>query len=696
MKRWYEIGLLVLILLLAAGLRLTGIDWDGYYHYHPDERYITWVATAIEWPDDWQTALQPHESSFNPYYWPPDAASDGIVVEQDQPRDFAYGHLPLYLAVAATRLVERLDWLTAVLPPQWLLTRDILNGAGQVEFFRLTAVARALTGLIDVGTVGLIYLLGRRLYGVGTGLLAAAFLAMDVMHIQLAHFFTVDPYMTFFVVAAVYFMVRTGEDAGVMGSGDQRSLGDGVQGRKLPVHRVTNLLLPAVFVGLAVGSKFTAVLLFLPLAVVVFIMARGEREQGSIFRSFVGLFFVTFLVAIGVFFVTNPFALLDFSCQVITPAVQWGPVTIPRLNWGSCFLENISTQNGMARGGIDLPFTRQYTGTLPFLYFIEMQLKWGMGLLLGLLAFAGFVWAIWDGLKIMDLRFKIKDLRLANYDQSTIINHQSSIINHFIVLAWVVPYFLVTGSFYVKFMRYWQPITPFLLLFGAEMVMSLEKRWRWGVTAVTFIFTTLYAIGFVNLYSQPHPWITASEWIYANVEPGTLILSEQWDDSLPSSMWIGDAYRRRAEYPNAELTWHTGTSEKDNTDKLAANLELLAEAEYVTIVSNRVYGVVPRLPEKYPLSSQYHQLLFDGKLGYEVVAVYGRFPHLFGFNLKPDTFGWPGLQPPALVADYLADHPGINWGRADESFIAYDQPLTMIFRNTGHLTAEEMAAQFTR
>ena len=32
-------------------------------------------------------------------------------------------------------------------------------------------------------------------------------MAVNVMHIQLSHFFTFDPYMTFFVVTAVYFMV---------------------------------------------------------------------------------------------------------------------------------------------------------------------------------------------------------------------------------------------------------------------------------------------------------------------------------------------------------------------------------------------------------------------------------------------------------------------------------------------------------
>ncbi|MEJ2748340.1 MAG: glycosyltransferase family 39 protein, partial [Anaerolineae bacterium] len=274
--------------------------------------------------------------------------------------------------------MERLRGLASLFPTNWLFTRDILNGAGLAEFYQLTAVARALTALIDTATVWLIYLLGRRLFGVGSGLLAAAVLAVDVMHIQLAHFFTVDPYLTFFVTAALYFMVRA-----VGTVGEQVRRGAGGQNAKLPIRQLANLLLASIFIGLAVGSKFTAVLLFLPLDVTVFVVVRDVKEQGGQFRSFVGLFFAVLGVAFVTFFVTNPFAVLDLSCQVITPAVNWGPVTIPRLNWGSCFLENISTQSAMVRGNIDLPFTRQYAGTRPFLYQIEMQLKWGMGPLLG-------------------------------------------------------------------------------------------------------------------------------------------------------------------------------------------------------------------------------------------------------------------------------------------------------------------------
>lgn len=152
--------------------------------------------------------------------------------------------------------------------------------------------------------------------------------------------------------------------------------------------------------------------------------------------------------------------------------------------------------------------------------------------------------------------------------------------------------------------------------------------------------------------------------------------------------------RRRDEYPNAELTWLSRPGAADDEAKLRANLTALAAADYVTILSNRVYGVVPRLPDHYPLSSRYHQLLFDGELGYELAWVGGRAPRLFGVIIRPDTFTWPGLTPPAAVAAYLHAGPSLSFGRVDESFVVYDQPLTMVFRNTGHLTAGQMRAAF--
>jgi hypothetical protein len=672
--------LLLLILLLAAAFRLTGLDWDDYHHYHPDERYIAWVATTIEWPADLATAFDPARSPLNPFYWPPDAASEGIVVLQDEPRRFAYGHVPLYMGVAATRLVEAVSpALAPYFPADWLFTRDLLNTAGLIEFRHLTAVARALTALVDAGTVWLIYLIGRRLYHPAVGLLAAAFLAVNVMHIQLAHFFAVDPYLTFFTAAALYQLIKgkTPNPQSPIPIPNPKS--------EIPNPPISNLqssistfqlLLAAIFTGLAIGSKFSGVLLLLPLSLAIWLdQERPVRGRLLHLLAAVALVILTFAL-------TNPFALLDWTCQSTFPAVRFGPVTTPAFELHSCFIENIGRQGGMVRQTVDLPFTHQYDGTLPFLYYIEMQLKWGMGPLLGLVAFAGLFWTI------------------AQAGYGLLPNPKSKIQNpkSLLLLAWVLPFFLLTGSFHVKFIRYLQPMTPFLMLYGAALILSLpQAKWRPRpvIAAPTLITTALYALAFINLYSLPHPWTAASRWVYANIQPDSLIAGEQWDDTLPTTMLINGELRRRGEYQSADLTWLTGNGDRDNLTKLERNLAILAEADYLTLNSNRVYGVVSRLPDQYPLSSQYHRLLFDGRLGFEPVYVTSRGPHLFGYFLQPDTFTWPNLTPPPLVADYVEGMPGLNWGRTDESFTVYDQPLTIIFQNTGRLTAEEMQALFT-
>lgn len=660
---------LIAILLLAAVLRLTGLDWDEYQHHHPDERYITWVATTVEFPSLRElfqsNTWQPATSSFNPFHWPPEASSEGIVVLQGEPRDFAYGHVPLYMGVLATRAMERAGpWLIPLLPADWHLVSDILNGDGRIEFQHLTAVTRMLTALFDVGTVLFVFLLGRLLFSPEAGLLAAAFVALAVLHIQLAHFFTSDPYMTFFVVAGIYFMVS----AQMMAKEDNPAAGQrGI---------ITPLVLAAIMTGLAIGSKFNSVLLLVPLCwSVLTVIPAGRRWR---------LILVVVGVSLFTFVVSNPFAIIDSTCPPGEASGVFGSLGSALSR--SCYLQNILTQNAMVRGQVDLGFTRQYAGTLPYIYPLEMLIRWGLGPALGLVGLVGLVWAIyvtWGSIK----------------DDSSggDVMHRASRHPLLTLLLWVVPYLVITGGFYVKFMRYMQPVVPFLLLFGAAMLW--QWRFRTGrIIAISacLVFGALYGVSFAGIYRDEHPWNEASRWIYRNIPSGTTILSEQLDDQLPVTMVVDGVQRSRAEYPNVELTWMTSPDEADDESKLMANLELLAASDYLTILSNRAYGVLPRQMERYPLSGQYHQLLFDGELGYELVWAGDRSPSLFGIGLRADTFKWAGLRPPQRLADFLDTPANLSMGRVDESFIVYDQPLTMIFRNTGQLSAEQMRASFEK
>ncbi|MGW8318008.1 MAG: ArnT family glycosyltransferase [Candidatus Promineifilaceae bacterium] len=663
MSKIAQYSLLALILVIAATLRFAHLDWDEYRHYHPDERYISWVATSVDWPQDWHSAFVPHRSTINPYYWPDEASSPGIVLEQGESRNYAYGHLPLYMGVLAAEAMERLGGLLEpLIPSGWEVAQDLLNLSELTEFSHITVVGRALTAFVDLLSVALVFILGRAMYGPAVGLLAAAFLAVSVMHVQLAHFFTVDPFLTFFALAAVTAQVMAIESA----PHARRSIG--------------LVVISAALIGLAIGSKSTAFLLFVPLIATLWLL---RWLPG---RTWTLTVLATPVVAFTTFVITNPFALIDFTCQAITPAFHLGPIHVPALNWGSCFLQNVVSQGAMVRGVRDVPYVRQYAGTVPYLYFIEMQLRWGMGLLLGLVAFGGFAWAIsrallgfWrerrSGLQAVVARVGAKEI---------------------VVLAWTVPYFLATGGLDVKFMRYMQPLSPFLMIYGAAMLLSLSPAWlRRMATVAVLVGTSLYALAFVNLYREPHPWFAASQWIYEQVEPGSTIVSEAWDDRLPDNVVFDGKRHLQSEYVTQDVNWLSGTGQEDGVDKLWDNLSMLAEADYVVLSSNRNYGVIPRLSASYPLSSQYYPLLFDGSLGFKVAYVGTRTPNLFGLHIKPDSFTWPGLEPPTAVSEYLQSLPGVNWGRFDESFTVYDQPLVIIFQNEGHLTAEQMADLFT-
>src|SRR5512140_1881772 len=75
---------LVVILLVAALLRFYSIAWDGGYLFHPDERKIVLVASALGWPSS-PGEFFSTESPLNPKF-------------------FAYGSFPIYLLRALSVL----------------------------------------------------------------------------------------------------------------------------------------------------------------------------------------------------------------------------------------------------------------------------------------------------------------------------------------------------------------------------------------------------------------------------------------------------------------------------------------------------------------------------------------------------------------------------------------------------------------
>lgn len=524
------------------------------------------------------------------------------------PHFFAYGSFPLYLLAFLGHL-----FVSANAPD---------------AFFLVTLVGRVVSAIFDSATIlltGWLALLlmrdtsllasAREKYAWSVALLAAILVAFTPLQVQLAHFYAVDSILLFFVMLTL---------VGCVGLVDTR-------------RPVRWLLLAGVGYGLALATKFSAA----PLAVPLFIalLLRGYRQRDYL-SAFIFLFFAAALTLL-VCLVAQPYALLD----------------------ARNFIAQVSEQGSLARGTLDLPYVRQFAGTIPFLYEAQNMLLWGLGLTLGLASVAGLLWLLW--------RFWRRDAG-----------------NWLIPLSWVLVYGAITCSFYVKFMRYMLPLYPLFALMAAAVLVEFATRpwqlddaagWRrlWRkalpslrVLAIVLVLggTMFQGLALLNVYSQPNTRIQASRWMFQHLKAGTRLTYEQWDDALPVTVGeYNPAQFVQASYTDLNGQQATGMDlyGDDTTDKARVLAKFLADdVDVITMASDRLDKSIPRLPFRYPLTIHYYQLLFSGQLGFHLVAQFDNRPNLFGITLDDSS--------------------------ADESYSVFDHPTVRIFEKREHYTADQL------
>ncbi|HNR97128.1 MAG TPA: glycosyltransferase family 39 protein [Anaerolineae bacterium] len=613
---------LLLLLVVAFALRAYGLNWDHGLFFHPDERQILMVASRLSWPSSLAEFLS-LSSPLNPHF-------------------FAYGSVPIYLIRGLSALVN-------------------LWQKGWADMHRYYLLGRLLSAVFDTLTVLAVWHLVRRLFGRLTAALAAAFLTVSVLHIQLAHFYTADPLLTLLIVLGV------NQALNVAQYGRRRDAWG--MGLLLALALATKVsVLPLLVVAAVAWCAFAW-----PVSAVAAPSARwpasfSAREKARALlarlraagREFVaGLrtawaragrrLLLTFLVAGLGFVLLEPYALLD----------------------AAHFVAAIGTEVTMAQGIYDFPYTRQYAGTQPFGYQIGQLLLHGLGPLLGALGVVGlvlWVWRVWH-----------RPTRL-----------------EVVALTWPVLYTWMQGWTYAKFMRYMLPLTPFLCI-SAAALWAHEWRLASGQSssgrsapaamrallvlglAAVLGYTGFYALAYLNVYRQPHPWLTATAWLCDRVPRGTVILTEYWDDPLPAQ---GADRECSARVTVEIIDMHTLDSEKRRDELILA----LLRADYVALSSQRLYAPLTRQPWFFPLAARYYQALFAGELGFELVAAPAVYPSLAGVTFMDNPREGLDLAAPPLLRSVRPSGLVLDLGYADESFTVYDHPQPLIFAKTAELT----------
>jgi YYY domain-containing protein len=644
------------VLIVAAILRFTGQNWDQSHYQHPDERFITMVATGISWPTgpqqefDGGTSIQQVANDLNAsrnQYEQLGEVSVGSLIGERLGRISKTGDKveigPLCFTVtgmdgdnvSATRAEfcgGYFDSAHSALNPYNRNFPTFIYGTFPLFLEKLVAdlldkdvygafheAGRTVSAIFDLFSILFVYLIGRRLFGAFAGLLAATLLSFTALNIQLSHFSTFDAIVTTLCIATFYFSLRANDSGHVI---DYTLLG--------------------LFGGLAVASKLSALpilaVAMLPLAEQLRLhgwraMFRREGDRVGSLPAVAGAVVALFIAAV-TFRIGQPYAFMG-------PHI-WDLRLDPR------WTNDVRYWNDAQKGINDGFPSIQWANRTPIVFATKNMVVWGMGIPLGITALVALALG---GIRIVTARTWPPFWQL-------------------VLIGWPTFHIVYYGMGFVKSMRYIEPAYPFLILLAAGLLARLWSKGRairfsgfsfqWGqaIVALVVTLTALYGIAFARIYTVPDVRIQASHWFYDNVPPGSLYLAEHWDEGFPL-LFPGEDI---SAYESDQLELYFG----DDHTKLNNVLDQLDSADYIFMVSNRLYGSIPRVPERYPMTTEYYNMLFSGELGFELVETFTNYPNLFGIEIPDQS--------------------------AEEAFTVYDHPKVLAFKKTDAYNRDAIAA----
>lgn len=522
---WREHWFVWLILAVAILARIGGVTHG--VSFHPDERHIISVTERML-----------REGDPNPHF-------------------FAYGSFPFYLHAGMALLLRPIWPFFATYDGLYIVGRSIAVLCGVVTVFLTFRIGGALSGSKQVGA------------------LAALLLALNVFHVQLSRFYTVDILLTALYLAALGSFLRI-----VRGGGR------------------SDYVISGVLVGLAVATKISALSLLAPFLIAVG-YERYRRSDWKRWRSYLGVV-LTVGIAVVTFCSAAPYSLIDYTT----------------------FLQHNREQIAMTRGEWRPPYTVQYAQTVPYLYPLEQIYRYTFGALPALAAILGTVWVV---------------MRQFRRPSPGVVVLLVGILPFLALVAglqvkfprYLLPIYPILCLFGAML----------LVDVGERLVIAARTaRWRtllrWVPAGVVVAWATVYVLAFVGIYRQPHSYVTASEWIFQHVPTDSGILGVHWDDKLPISLpgLSPHQFRYRFEGREHELAVY----EPESPAKFDQMVAQLASHDFLVFPTARTYGSIPLLPDEFPETSRLFSALFRGELGYGLVQSFKVRPSLGAITFNDD------------------------------------------------------------
>lgn len=468
----------------------------------------------------------------------------------------------------------------------------------QESYNQFTLLGRQLSAGVDLLLILVVYktveIFERKLkFGSSIKYWASFFYAISVFPIQLSHFFATDTFLNFFMFISFYFALRYWEK-----------------------EKAKNLFFSALFLGIAVATKINAVFI-LPL-ILYFIL--GESFLKKKYSLVVLTVFIYGLISYLTLRFTDPyyFASTNFLNPLPNPS----------------FVANIRELMSFDNPNIWYPPGVQWIHKTPILFSLVNLAVFGVGIPYFIVIITGAVWIM------SKIKYQMSKPHLKVKNSELLI-----------IMLWVLLFFLYQSTTYVKSIRYFIFIYPFLAIFAAFGVDGLFKVFKYkNIVKVSIVVLILiWPVMFSSIYLHEHTRVTASKWMFQNLPSNSVILGEYWDDPLP--LPVDNTYGKHFTIQLLHVF------DPDTAPKWQVMNSALDKADYYVLSSNRAWGSITTVPEKYPVMSKFYADLLAGKTNFKMIKEFTSYPKIEILNFK------------FQVSD--------DW--AEETFTVYDHPKVMIF-----------------
>ncbi|MFZ5437520.1 MAG: ArnT family glycosyltransferase [Patescibacteria group bacterium] len=428
------------ILFLGLAIRLVGINWDQGSFLHPDERFLVMVVESLNIPD-----------SFSAYL----SIDSPLQVRNTSYSFYVYGSFPVVL----TKLISH-----------FLID--------QPSFASITNLGRYLTIILETLNILLVYKLAefitkKHQLSFKLPLWSSLFYAFSVLPIQLSHFYTVDPFLTFFCLLALLLITKITKKRGVF-----------------------YLIAAGVSFGLALASKLSAVF-FSPLLGFFMISLVFHPQQKT---KTIGQ-----LISYGLLFsLATYLSLRLFNPEYFAFASWLKPTISPQL------IRNLDVLKSWTNSTANYPPSMQWLERTQVLFSLKNIFFFGLGIWQSTFILIGLYWIISK---------KIKSLLgiVVSWLVGFIIFQGFQFVQSLRYFYFLYPWFAIIGAIGISWLQQVKKIKNNLFVFNL-LFISLILLWP---------------LMFLKIFLVDHSRVSATYWIRENIDPQKKIIYEYWDDALP-------------------------------------------------------------------------------------------------------------------------------------------------------------------